>query len=62
MRLIAITIPKNKNIKINPIHEEGSFLRFGSGGVVVVANANEDTTGEHRQANKMVRIFCIVKG
>jgi hypothetical protein len=62
MRLIAITTPKNKNIKINPIHEAGSFLRFGSGGTVVVANAIEDTIGEHRQAHKMVHIFCIDKG
>jgi hypothetical protein len=30
-------MPKKRNIRIKPIQAAGDFLRFGSGGAVVVA-------------------------
>jgi len=34
-----MTIPKNRNIRMKPIHAAGDFLRFGSGGILAVAIA-----------------------
>lgn len=57
-----MTIPKKRNIKINPTHAAGVLRKFGSGGAVEAAETKEVITGEQRHTINMVRIRCIDKG
>lgn len=57
-----MTIPKKRNIKINPTHAAGVLRKFGSGGAVDAAETRDAITGEHRHIINMVRNRCIAKG
>jgi hypothetical protein len=57
-----MTMPKNRNIRRNPIQAAGGFRRVGSGGMVDAADTATAISVEQRQAYIMVRVLSIATG